>query len=172
MTVRHARADRGNPRRMWTRMVRGAAAGAAGTTPLNAVTYLDMTLRGRPPSDTPEQTVQALTDKLGLRVPGDENTCANRIQGVAALLGLATGVTLGAGLGAVDEALDGPLGRLPITASALLFAGVALAGANGPIAGLGISDPRQWTPSDWASDLVPHLAYGLAAAFTYKSMSG
>jgi hypothetical protein len=153
-------------------MLRGAAAGAAGTTALNAVTYLDMTLRGRPPSDTPEQTVLTLSDKLGLRVPGDQDTRPNRIQGVAALLGLATGVTLGAGLAAVDEALDGAFGRLPVPASALLFAGVALAGANGPMAGLGISDPRQWTPSDWASDLVPHLAYGLAAAFTYKPMSG
>jgi hypothetical protein len=152
-------------------MLRGAAAGAAGTTALNAVTYLDITLRGRPPSNTPEQTVQTLSEKLGLRVPGDQNTRPNRIQGVAALLGLATGITLGAGLAAVDEALNGRLGRLPVLASALLFTGVALAGANGPMAGLGITDPRKWTPSDWASDLVPHLAYGLTAAFTYKSMS-
>jgi hypothetical protein len=36
----------------------GAAAGAAGTAALNAVTYVDMTVRGRPASDTPERTVE------------------------------------------------------------------------------------------------------------------
>ena len=41
-------------------VLRGAAAGAAGTTALNAVTYLDMTVRGRGTSSTPEQTVEAL----------------------------------------------------------------------------------------------------------------
>ena len=40
--------------------LRGAAAGAAGSTALNAVTYLDMAGRGRGSSSTPEQTVQAL----------------------------------------------------------------------------------------------------------------
>ncbi|MEU6465766.1 hypothetical protein [Streptomyces sp. NPDC046976] len=30
-----------------------------------------------------------------------------------------------------------------------------------PIAGLGISDPRTWSPADWTSDALPHLAYGL-----------
>ena len=38
-------------------MLRGAAAGAAGTTALNVVTYLDMAVRGRPASSTPERTV-------------------------------------------------------------------------------------------------------------------
>ncbi|MFJ3645004.1 hypothetical protein [Streptomyces murinus] len=30
-----------------------------------------------------------------------------------------------------------------------------------PIAGLGISDPRAWSPADWTADALPHLAYGL-----------
>ena len=30
-----------------------------------------------------------------------------------------------------------------------------------PIAGLGISDPRTWSPADWTADALPHLAYGL-----------
>jgi hypothetical protein len=37
----------------WKGVLRGAAAGAAGTTALNAVTYLDMVVRGRPASDAP-----------------------------------------------------------------------------------------------------------------------
>ena len=48
----------------------GAAAGAAGTTALNAVTYLDMALRGRPTSDTPEQTVRRLSEVTHVPVPG------------------------------------------------------------------------------------------------------
>jgi hypothetical protein len=27
-----------------------------------------------------------------------------------------------------------------------------------------LSRPREWTPSDWASDVIPHLAYGAATA--------
>jgi hypothetical protein len=40
----------------------GAAAGAAGTTGLNAVTYMDMAGRGRPVSGAPEDTVDRLVD--------------------------------------------------------------------------------------------------------------
>ncbi|MFE9199255.1 putative 2-aminoethylphosphonate-binding periplasmic protein precursor [Streptomyces sp. ADI96-15] len=29
-----------------------------------------------------------------------------------------------------------------------------------PTAGTGASDPRTWSAEDWASDIVPHLAYG------------
>jgi hypothetical protein len=36
---------------MFKGLARGAAAGAAGTTALNAVTYLDMAVRARPASD-------------------------------------------------------------------------------------------------------------------------
>jgi len=29
-----------------------------------------------------------------------------------------------------------------------------------PLSLLGISDPASWSAKDWASDVVPHLAYG------------
>ena len=32
---------------------------------------------------------------------------------------------------------------------------------------LRVSDPRRWSPSDWAADVLPHLAYGLVTAATY-----
>ena len=44
-------------------ILRGAAAGAAGTTALNAVTFLDMAVRGRAESETPKRTVEALADR-------------------------------------------------------------------------------------------------------------
>jgi hypothetical protein len=43
---------------MLKHILRGVAAGAAGTTALNAVTYLDMVLRGRGASSTPEESVR------------------------------------------------------------------------------------------------------------------
>ena len=54
---------------------------------MNAVTYLDMAVRGRPVSRTPEESVDKLAALIGVRVPGrDEQTRANRVGGVGALL--------------------------------------------------------------------------------------
>ena len=47
--------------------VMGAAAGAAGTTALNTMTYLDMVWRARPASSTPETTVKKMAELT--RVP-------------------------------------------------------------------------------------------------------
>ena len=57
----------------------GAAAGAAGTTALNATSNLDMALRGRPTSSTPEDTVQALAEKLHAPIPGDGALILGRV---------------------------------------------------------------------------------------------
>src|SRR3954452_7088049 len=70
----------------------GAAAGAAGTTALNAVTYLDMAWRGRPASSTPEDTVEKLAHTAGVEVPGDDETRSNRLAGLGPLTGPATGL--------------------------------------------------------------------------------
>ncbi len=77
----------------------GAAAGAAGTTALNAVTYLDMVARGRPTSSTPEDTVEKLSDKAHVPVPGEGDARQNRVAGLGPLTGLVAGVGVGAGLG-------------------------------------------------------------------------
>ena len=155
---------------MWAYVLRGATAGAAGTTALNAVTYLDMAVRGRPVSRTPEESVDKLAALIGVRVPGrDEQTRANRVGGVGALLEMVTGVAIGVACAVVDERLGGLLERLPVPAGSLAVGTVALLAANGPMVALGVSNPRSWTRADWASDLVPHAAYGLAAAYTYRA---
>src|SRR4051794_23907072 len=77
LRMRRARLDEpiGKPRMiMTTGMLAGAAAGAAGTAALNATTYLDMVWRGRGTSGTPEQTVEAIEDKLPVSVPGEGDT--------------------------------------------------------------------------------------------------
>ena len=155
---------------MWARILRGAAAGAAGTTALNAVTYLDMTLRGRGTSSTPERSVERLLRLVGLDVPGDDEAIrANRVSGLGAFLGIVTGVAVGASWGLADGLTDGALQRLPVPAGGLLVGTAALLGANGPMVVLGVTDPRDWTVADWVSDLVPHLAFGLVVAFTYRA---
>jgi hypothetical protein len=150
---------------MWKSILRGLAAGAAGTTALNVVTYLDMTLRGRPPSSTPEKTVETLSEKTGLPVPGERDQRENRVSGLGALMGLLTGAAVGAGYGALRS-----VGWRPSVPVGGFVAGVAaLVGSGAPMTVLRVTDPREWTPADWASDVVPHLAYGLVTAGTYAA---
>lgn len=136
--------------------LRGAAAGAAASTALNAVTYADMAVRGRGTSSTPEQTVETLAGKVHVSIPGDDETRSNRVQGLAPLTGLAAGVGVGIVTGLVRAA---GFRSQWLVGTLLTTAGVLVA-ANGPMTALGITDPRTWSATDWVSDLVPHLAYG------------
>jgi hypothetical protein len=143
-------------------VLRGAAAGAAGSTALNAVTYLDMAGRGRGSSSTPEQTVEALAQKAHVPIPGDEETRQNRVQGLGPLTGLVAGVGVGVLTGLARAA---GLRSQPLVGTALTTVGVLVA-ANGPMTVLGITDPRTWSTTDWISDIVPHLAYGVVVKTT------
>lgn len=138
----------------------GAIAGAAGTTALNAATYLDMAARGRPSSSGPEATVEKLADEASVRIPGDEEKQDNRVSGLGALNGIAAGVAVGAALGAFRSTRRRP-GLLGTTVIATVG---AMALTDGVMSVLGVTDPRSWSTADWASDVVPHLAYGLVAA--------
>jgi hypothetical protein len=146
--------------------LRGGAAGAAGTTALNAVTYLDMAVRGRPASSTPSETVERLARSAHLDIAGSGESRANRVEGLAPLAGLATGVGLGVVLGLARAVgwRPGPV------AGSLAATAVALVAANGPMTVLGITDPRTWSATDWAADLVPHLAYGAVTAAVLRGL--
>jgi hypothetical protein len=143
--------------------LRGAAAGAAATTALDAVTYLDMAVRGRGTSSTPEQTVEKLAEKAHVPIPGDEEHRRNRLQGLGPLTGLVAGVGVGILVG-LARAAGFRSGTLLTTAGVLVA-------ANGPMTVLGITDPRTWSATDWASDVVPHLAYGLVATTTMDAFA-
>ena len=84
--------------------LKGAAAGAAGTTALNAVGYGDMALRGRPASSTPDQVAEQLARRSGLSIPGTGQARQSRLEGLGALAGMATGVAVGAAAGQVQLA--------------------------------------------------------------------
>ena len=145
--------------------LRGAAAGAAGTTALNAVTYLDMAIRGRPTSSTPERTVEQLAGKAHVPL-GEGEQRENRVQGLGPLAGLAAGVGMGVAVGLLRAA---GLRSRPALGTGLITAGV-MAAANGPMVALGITDPRTWSAVDWISDIVPHLAYGAVLKATMDAL--
>jgi hypothetical protein len=147
-------------RQVWPGLLSGAAAGAAGTTALNVITYLDIALRGRPTSSTPQRTVEAMASLFGLTVPGSGDILANRISGLAALTGYAAGIGMGMILG-----LAYALGWRPrLLMATLVASALALIGTNGPMTVLGVTDPTTWSLVDWISDLVPHLGYGIVTA--------
>ena len=142
--------------------LRGAAAGAAGSTALNAVTYLDMAVRGRGTSSTPEDTVEQLAGKAHVPIPGDDETRQNRVQGLGPLMGLVAGIGVGM-LGGLARAAG--LRSQWLVGTLLTTTGILVA-ANGPMTALGITDPRTWSAKDWISDIVPHLAYGVVVKNT------
>lgn len=146
--------------------LRGAAAGAAGTTALNAVTYLDMAVRGRGSSSTPEQTVEKLAEKAHLPVPGEGDTRQNRLQGLGPLTGILAGVGVGVLVGLARAAGFRPA---PFAGTALTTA-VVLVAANGPMTVLGVTDPRTWSATDWLSDIVPHVAYAAVVTTTMAAL--
>ena len=154
-------------------LVAGAVAGAAGTTALNVTTYLDMAVRGRPASTMPEEAVKLVGDKLGVPIaPHDwqaeevREKAANRQTALGALSGLATGITMGALYGIARGRAQGM--RLPVAA---LVAGLgAMALSDVPLTASGLTDPRKWGAMGWASDLVPHLVYGLFTALTFDAL--
>jgi len=143
-------------------VLRGAVAGAAGTTALNVVTYLDMAIRGRAASSTPERTVETLAEKAHLRIPGEGAPRQNRTEALGALTGLVSGIAVGtlAGL-----ARAGGFRPQPLVGTLATTTGVLVA-TNGPMTGLGITDPRTWSATDWVSDVVPHLAYAVVVQTT------
>jgi hypothetical protein len=144
----------------------GAIAGAAGTTALNAVTYLDMAARGRPSSSTPQDTVETLAGTIGADIPGDDETRQNRLSGLGPLLGILTGVGVGALLGTLRHAGV----RLPAPLAAVAAGAAAMSASNGSMAALGVTDPRRWDADSWLSDALPHVAYGAVTIATLHAL--
>jgi uncharacterized membrane protein len=137
---------------------RGLIAGAAGTAALNAVTYLDMAVRGRPASSLPEQTVDAIADAAGTAVPGRGKEREARRTALGALAGMGNGL----GVGVLASLARAAGVRMPGPVGALVTGAASMAATDVPLAVLSVSDPRTWTAADWAADAAPHLAYGAA----------
>ena len=150
-------------------IVMGAAAGAVGSVALNIVTYADMVIRGRPSSNTPAEVAGKIMAKAGVDLDpeGDDEKAGNRKTGIGSLMGYVTGLGIGTLYGAIRVLTD--KGSIPVAGIGLGAA--AMAGSDVPIAALGVSDPRTWNRSDWLSDAVPHLAYGIVTAIAYDAFT-
>jgi hypothetical protein len=149
------------------RLAKGLAAGAVGTSLLNTVAYLDMAVRGRPSSSVPSADVEKLTELAGISLGSDEQTASARKEALGALLGFLTGFAGGAAFAAVrPRASD-----VPWPAAAALTGVAVMAATDLTSTVLGATDPRSWSPSDWISDLVPHLAYGAGVVLTYDALA-
>jgi hypothetical protein len=148
-------------------LLRGALAGAAGTTALNAVAYLDMAWRGRPPSSIPQQSVEALAERAGREIPGSGEERENRLEGLGALAGIATGIAVGAAAGELRAVV---LGLGPVLGPVLL-GGAAMAATDVSLTRLGLADPREWDATAWLSDAGPHLAFGVVSYAALRAMS-
>ena len=149
---------------IWKRLGHGLVAGAAGVTALNAITYLDMAIRARPASSTPSQAVERLAGKTGTPIPGQDGERDNRLAGLGPLAGIMTGTVVGVAAAFVRPVLP----KIPAALAAVALGALAMAGADGPLVALGLTRPGDWAAADWASDIVPHLAYGAA---TYAALS-
>ncbi len=139
----------------------GLAAGAAGTTALNAATYLDVAVRARPPSSVPSDVTGSIAGAVGLdALVGDDDTSETRRDGAGALLGYLTGVGAGLVAGIVRPRFPG-LGTAPFGLAVGLGTMVA---ADLPSVATGATDPRTWGTAGWLADLVPHVVFGLVTA--------
>lgn len=152
---------------MANRLIHGIASGALGTTALNMTTYLDMAVRGRPTSPVPEQDVQTLADRVGVDLTAglSDERVENRKAGLGALMGYLTGLAIGAVYGLLRPLAP----NVPPRVAAVALGLGAMAATDGVTVLLGHSDPRDWSASDWASDIVPHLAYGAATVAGFES---
>lgn len=145
----------------------GLAAGAAGTAALNVVTYMDMAVRGRASSEMPAKVAGQLAEEAELEpLTGETDEADNRRQASGAMLGYITGLGIGAAYGLLRRKVTPPVG----------LAGVALGlgamvAADAPATALKLTDPREWSAKAWASDIVPHLVYGLVTATAYEGFS-
>lgn len=108
-----------------------------------------------------------MADLAHTSIPGDEQQRGNRRTGLGALIGILTGVAFGAAYALVNGQR-----RQPVWLGGVVVGGLAMLSTDASLALLGVSDPRTWSRTDWASDAVPHLVYGAVTAATYTASAG
>ena len=140
----------------------GAASGAAGTAALNALTYVDIAVRDREPSDLPARMAGVLAKKAGIDLQSK-----NRREAFGALLGYADGFFAGALLGLVRPASRG----VSPAAVAIGLTALTMLLSEGTATRFGQTNPAQWSAADWASDIAFRMVYGLVACAVFDSIT-
>ena len=158
---------------MYRKVMRGMAAGAAGTVALDIATYADMVIRGRPSSSVPAELAGKLTEALHVDLEGEETgqqasqVAGRRRSGLGALFGYATGLGIGAAYGLIRPQFR----RVPLPLAGVAVGLAAMVASDVPAVSTGVTNPREWGTSGWLADLVPHLIYGLVTAATFEAYS-
>ena len=155
---------------MLRRVLLGAVAGDTGNLTLEIVSYGDMLLRGRSASGGPAKIAGILADDFGIEAlsrAATGNQADNRRSAAGALLGYTLGVGLGGAYGLVRPIL----GRVSTPLAGVAVGLAAITAADASYAVTGASDPKTWTVTDWISDLVPHIIYGLVTVATYETIA-
>ena len=172
---------------MANRIVAGLAAGAAGTLALNVAAYLDMLVRGRPASKLPGDVAGRIADEIGLPLdfdleldtggtddapepdddePAGSGRVANRQEALGALLGYSNGLGIGVAYGLVRLVLPRP----PTWFAGTALGTLAMISSDYPATRLGLTDPQTWSRTDWLSDVIPHMTFGIVTAATFEAI--
>jgi hypothetical protein len=148
----------------------GMLAGAFGTFILNAVTYLDMLIRGRQPSSVPSNIAGKLAESADVESIAEHNQseeASARRSATGALMGYATGLSAGLAYGVLRS-----IGRPAPSPVAGIGVGLAaMAGSDVPATLTKVTNPAKWDRSAWLSDIVPHLAFGLATVSAFEAVA-
>ena len=150
-------------------MLVGIVAGGFGTLLLNVVSYLDMLVQGRPASQAPGELAGRLAEKAHIEQIATDNQAPEaqaRRSATGALLGYSTGVGLAMGYSGLQ--LLGVRANPLVSGIGLGIA--AMASSDVPLTLAGVSNPKQWSPRSWVSDIVPHVAYGIATAGAFEML--
>jgi hypothetical protein len=139
------------------------AAGAAGSALLNAATYADMAIRGRPASKVPRRVIKEFARWGGVR-----RLPRARTEGLSMLLGYADGLATGMLFGVLrPRARDVPwyFAGAGIAAYTLMLSeGIAIAMRK--------TDARKWGIAGLLEDVVPRLLYGCVTCLVYDALLG
>lgn len=155
---------------MIRQVLMGTAAGAVGTVALNFATYVDMAVRARPSSNVPAKIVAAGAEKLGVDLSGEGSADAN-VQNRRTGLGALSGYMVGLGVGTTYGLLRLRVRDVPQPLAAVGLGTIAMAASDVPATLLGVTDPRTWSRTSWAADIIPHLAYGTFTAISYDAFT-
>jgi hypothetical protein len=130
----------------------------------------------------PARAAAKLADEIGLPLDFDGinaqegaesddasgDVIAHREEALGGLLGMINGVAIGMLYGVVRLILPRP----PAWLAGAALGSLAMAAADYPAARLGVTEPRDWSATDWAADVVPPMAYGIVTALTFEAARG
>jgi hypothetical protein len=78
---------------------------------------------------------------------------------------MANGVGIGVCYGIARLVLPKP----PAWLAGAALGAAAMAASDYPATRLGLTEPRDWTATDWASDVLPHMAFGVVTAIAFEA---